>query len=156
MQTEINPSKNYETSTKIILTSFSKFHNNKPFSRINRDNIITFLNSFRKSEKIDPLHKWIGTYNRYLIVLTRFFRWLDNPTLEPKQRPKPWLVHSIQQLRRREQSIYKPTDLWTRQDDLLFLKHCPSIRDKCYHTISSSRPNIPDNLLVLSCRPRAD
>jgi integrase/recombinase XerD len=152
MQTEINPSKNYETSTKIILTSFSKFHNNKPFSRINRDNIITFLNSFRKSEKIDPLHKWIGTYNRYLIVLTRFFRWLDNPTLEPKQRPKPGVVHNIQQLRRREQSIYKPTDLWTRQDDLLLLKHCPSIRDKCYHTISRDLSARPDEILGLKIK----
>lgn len=144
MRTEINPSKSYEISTKIILRSFSKFHNNKPFPRINRDNIIEYLTSLRKSEKIDPLHKWIGTYNRYLTVITRFFRWLNTPTLEPKQRPKPEVVHNIQQLRRREQSIYKPTDLWTRQDDLLFLKHCPSISDKCYHTISrdlSARPN---------------
>ena len=144
MQTETNPSKSYETSTKIILRSFFKFHNNKLFSSISRDDILAYLNSFRKSEEIDPLHKWIGTYNRYLTVLTRFFRWLYYPTLEPKQRPKPVVVHNIQQLRRKEESIYKPTDLWTREDDLLFLKHCPSIRDKCYHTISrdlSARPN---------------
>jgi integrase/recombinase XerD len=46
-------------------------------------------------------------------------------------------------LKRREQSIYKPTDLWTLEDDLLFLKYCPSLRDRCYHTISRD----------LSCRP---
>jgi integrase/recombinase XerD len=126
MQTEINPSKSYEDSNKIILTSFSKFQNDKVFSRMNRDNIIAYLNSFRRSEKIDPLHKWIGTYNRYLTVLTRFFRWLENPKLEAKRRPKPEVVQNIQQLKRREQSIYKPTDLWTREDDLLFLKHYPT------------------------------
>ena len=48
---ETNPSKSYEINTKIILTSFSKFHDDKPFSKINRDNIITYLNSFGKSEK---------------------------------------------------------------------------------------------------------
>ena len=144
MQTEINPSKSYETSTKIILRSFSKFHDSKPFPIMDREDIIVYLNSLKKSENIDPLHKWIGTYNRYLTVLTRFFKWLENPILEPKQRPKPGVVQNIQQLRRREQSIYKPTDLWTREDDLLFLKYCPSTRDKCYHTISrdlSARPN---------------
>ncbi|MGZ5511635.1 MAG: hypothetical protein ACXWFC_14350, partial [Nitrososphaeraceae archaeon] len=132
MQTEINPSKSYETSTKIILRSFSKFHDSKPFPIMDREDIIVYLNSLKKSENIDPLHKWIGTYNRYLTVLTRFFKWLENPILEPKQRPKPGIVQNIQQLRRREQSIYKPTDLWTREDDLLFLKYCPSTRDKCY------------------------
>jgi integrase len=39
--------------------------------------------------------------------------------------------------------IYKPTDLWTPEDDLLFLKYCPNKRDKCYHAISRD----------LSCRP---
>lgn len=87
MKTEINLSKSYEDSTKIILTSFCKFHNKKPFSRINRKDVIAYLDSFRKSEQIDPLHKWIGTYNRYLTVLTRFFKWLYNPTLELQQRP---------------------------------------------------------------------
>ena len=82
MKTEINLSKSYEDSTKIILTSFSKFHNKKPFSRINRKDVIAYLDSFRKSEQVDPLHKWIGTYNRYLTVLTRFFKWLYDPTLE--------------------------------------------------------------------------
>jgi site-specific recombinase XerD len=125
MRTETNSSKSYEVSTKIILTSFSKFHDSKPFSRMDRDDVIAYLDSFRKSEKIDPLHKWIGTYNRYLTVITRFFRWLNNRKLEPRKRLKPEVVQNIQQLGRREQSIYKPTDLWSREDDLVFLKYCP-------------------------------
>ncbi|MGH9964907.1 MAG: hypothetical protein ACRD5E_08795, partial [Nitrososphaeraceae archaeon] len=152
MKTEINLSKSYEDSTKIILTSFCKFHNKKPFSRINRKDVIAYLDSFRKSEQIDPLHKWIGTYNRYLTVLTRFFKWLYNPTLELKQRPKPEVVQNIQQLRRKEQSIYKPTDIWTKEDDLLFLKHCPNIRDRCYHVISRDLSARPKEILGLKIK----
>ena len=36
MQTEINPSKSYETSTKIILRSLSKFHDSKPFPKMDK------------------------------------------------------------------------------------------------------------------------
>jgi hypothetical protein len=83
MQTEVNPSKSYETSTRIILRSLSRFHNDTPFPRMKRDLIVMYLDSVRKSEERDPLHKWIGTYNRYLSILARFFRWLNNPNLEP-------------------------------------------------------------------------
>ena len=63
--------------------------------------------------------------------------------IEPGKRPRPSVVENIPQLKRKEQSIYKPSDLWTAEDDLLFLKYCPSKRDRCYHAISRD----------LSCRP---
>ena len=35
----------------------------------------------------DPLHKWIGTYNTKLVVLSRFFKWLHYPNIDdPKRR----------------------------------------------------------------------
>jgi hypothetical protein len=71
------------------------------------------------------LHRWIGTYNLYRVHLIRFFKWLYSPGLEPDKRPKPHVVENIQQLKRKEKSIYKPTDMWTSEDDLLFLKYCP-------------------------------
>lgn len=37
-----------------------------------------------------------------------------------------------------------PSDMWTQDDDILFLKYCPSKRDKCYHAISRDS----------SCRPQ--
>ena len=33
-------------------------------------------------------------------------------------------------------SMDKPTDLWTIEDDSLFLKYCPNPRDRCYHAMS--------------------
>jgi integrase/recombinase XerD len=46
------------------------------------------------------------------------------------KRSKPQAIENIPTLKRKEQSIYKPTDLWTQEDDLLFLKYCPSKRDR--------------------------
>ena len=55
-------------------------------------------------------------------------------------------------LKRREQSIYKPTDLWTNEDDILFLRYCPSKRDKCYHAVSSDASGRPHELLSMKIR----
>jgi hypothetical protein len=52
----------------------SRYIKNKPFAEMTRKDIINFLDSFRKSEKLDPLHKWIGTYNLYLVRIIRFFK----------------------------------------------------------------------------------
>ena len=98
------------------------------------------------------LHKWIGTYNLYRIHLLRFFKWLYYPDIEPSKRPKPAVIENIAQLKRKEKSIYKPSDLWTQQDDLLFLKYCPSKRDKCYHAISRDSSCRPHEILKLKIR----
>lgn len=114
-----------------------------------RDDILSFLDSYRKPEVSDPLHRWIGTYNNHRVHLIRFFRWLYYPSLEQKKRPKPACIENIPQLVRREKSIYKPTDLWTLGDNLLFLKYCPSKRDCCYHAISRDTSCRPHEILKL-------
>ena len=55
----------------------------------------------------------------------KFFKWLYYPDVEPNKRIKPKVVENIIHLKRKEQSIYKPADLWIQEDDLLFLKYCP-------------------------------
>jgi integrase len=95
------------------------------------------------------MHRWIGTYNQYRIHLIRFFKWLYYPDLEPKKRPKPEIIQNISQLKRKEQSIYKPTDMWTVEEDLLFIKYCPSKRIKCYHAMSRDTGSRPHELLKL-------
>jgi integrase len=98
------------------------------------------------------MHKWIGTYNIYRIYLLRFFKWLYYPDIEPSKRPKPSVIENIAQLKRKEKSIYKPSDLWTQQDDLLFLKYCPSKRDKCYHAISRDSSCRPHEIVKLKIK----
>ena len=80
MKNEVNPSDNYRKSNIKTLASLSNF-NNKPFSQITRDDLLSFLNSFRKSEPLDPLHQWIGTYNHFIIITSRFFKWLYYPDI---------------------------------------------------------------------------
>lgn len=115
-------SKMYKTNAGIWAARIAIHNNNKPYKKIVRDDILSFLSTFQKSEDIDPLHKWIGTYNYVRIHLMRFFRWLYNPNLPPP-RPKPKVLDNIPIKKRREQSIYKPDDLWTSQDISTFLKY---------------------------------
>jgi hypothetical protein len=68
----------------------------------------------------------------------------------PNLERKPKCIMDIPMLKRKEISCYKPSDLWTQTDDLVFLKWVTNKRDRCYHTMSrdlSARPheilNIP-------------
>jgi integrase len=155
MRTEVNLSDHYRMDLIRILSTFSNYFQHKlslKQKQITRDNLLAFLDSFRKPESVDPLHKWIGTYNTNRIHLTRFFKWLYSPDIEPDRRPKPSVIDNIAQLKRREISIYKPSDLWTEEDDALFLKYCPSKRIKCYHAVSRDTSCRPHEILKLRIR----
>jgi integrase len=149
---EINPSDQYRKSIIETLSVFTKFTDNKSFKYITKGDILSFLESFRKTDAADPLHKWIGTYNVFRMHLLRFFKWFYSPELEPAKRPKPSLLENIPKLKRKEISIYKPSDLWTQQDDLLFLKFCRSSRDRCYHAMSRDLSCRPSEILRLKIR----
>jgi integrase len=152
MRTEINLSDNYRRDLIILLCRFSRTNHHKPFEQITRQDVISFLDSFRKAEDADSLHKWIGTYNLYRTHVLRFFKWLYYPDIQADKRPKPGVIKNIPKLKRKEQSIYKPTDLWTQEDDLLFLRYCPSKRMKCYHAMSRDTGCRPHELLKLKIR----
>ncbi len=116
MKNEINLSDKYRVSLLSTLSDMSNFYEeNKSFSKITGDDILSFLNSFRKAEPNDPLHKWIGTYNYYLIIISRFFKWLYYPDIPSSDRQKPAVIENLKKLPRKEKSIYKPTDLWTQE-----------------------------------------
>jgi integrase/recombinase XerD len=152
MRVEINLSPNYSRDNIEVLTRLSKYHDNKPFKDLRRPDIIAFLDSLRKTETHDSMHKWIGTYNLFRGYLLRFFKWLFHLDIEPGKRFKPSVVENIAQIKRKEKSIYKPSDLWTQQDDLLFLKYCPGKREKCYHAISRDTSCRPHEILKLKIR----
>lgn len=152
MKTEINLSDNYRACVIKTLSRLSEFHNHTDFSLMTRSDLLSFLDSRRKIESEDWQHRWIGTYNTYRIYLIRFFKWLTNPELPPQDRPKPSSIENIPHLKRKEVSIYKPSDLWTAEDDILFLKYCPSKRDRCYHTISRDTSCRPHEILRLKLK----
>ncbi|MDQ3851221.1 MAG: site-specific integrase [Thermoproteota archaeon] len=45
-------------------------------------------------------------------------------------------MENIPKIKRKEESIYKPTDLWTEEDDAVFYRYCPSPRDRCWHAVA--------------------
>jgi integrase/recombinase XerD len=152
MKTEVNLADHYRKDLIEVLCRFTKHNNNRPFKDLERIDVLSFLDSFRKTETQDPLHKWIGTYNIYRMHLLKFFKWLYYPDIEPDKRPKPTVIENISKHRRKETSVYKPSDLWTQQDDLLFLKYCPAKRERCYHAISRDLSCRPHEILKLKIR----
>ena len=92
MRREINPSTEYERVNRSILSKIDVI-------TATSDDTAKFLDSLRKPESADPLHKWIGTYNLYVIIIKRFFKCLNNP----------YGMEGIKKLKRKEASIYKPS-----------------------------------------------
>lgn len=137
-QTEVNPSEKYRIDTIYKLKQLAEFHNPKSFRDMTRQDIVEFLDHLRKPESVDPLHKWKGSYEIARILLLRFFKWLYCPSndIAYKKRPTPEVMQQIPKIKRLEDSIYKPTDMWTEEDDVLFYKYCPSLRDKCFWAVS--------------------
>ena len=91
-RSEVNLCDNYRRNLIRLLPTFSNYCHNKNFKDIVRADVLAFLDTFRKTEAQDPLHKWIGTYNLYRVHLLRFFKWLYSRDLEPDKRPKPPVV----------------------------------------------------------------
>jgi hypothetical protein len=133
---------NIKPSTKLthikIVCAFNRYLGYKSYQLITRHDIFEYLNSLRKTESEDPTHKWIGTYNTRQIILGKFFRWLYN---QQESDFRKWItppcVNGIKQLPRKEKSPYKPSDIWTAEENVLFLKYCPETRDRCYHFYES-------------------
>ena len=68
-----------------------------------------------------------------------------------RSRKKTGLYYGHPQLKRKETSCYKPSDLWTQEEDLVFLKWVTNKRDRCYHAMSrdlSARPHEILNLKI--------
>ena len=83
MKREINPRLSYKRYTIQVLSELSKTVGiQKKFIDMTRDDVLFYLDKCRKTESEDPLHKWIGSYNTKLVVLSRFFKWLHILTLK--------------------------------------------------------------------------
>jgi integrase/recombinase XerD len=131
------------------------FHKHKDLDKLDRNDILAFLDSYRKSETVDPLHKWVATYNIRLMIIFKFFRWLyglnhDRLTeMTSTARIVPPIIRGIKRLKRKEKSSYQVRDLWTQEDDAIFLKYCEDNRLRCYHTMARDTSGRPHELLKI-------
>src|ERR671918_2685808 len=145
MKSEINPRPSYIRNNLQFLSELSRFVGiKKRFKDFIKEDITSFLDNHRKSEEEDPLHKWIGSYNIKCLAILRFYKWIYYRHIEdPKKRSelsklekKHECIRGIHQLKRREISCLKPSDIWNQDDDRLFLKWVANKRDRCYHTVA--------------------
>jgi hypothetical protein len=77
------------SSTIDRLCQLSSYHNNKKFREMTNEDVFTYLDSIRRTESEDPLHRWIGTYNLSLIKITSFFKWLHEPDVNSQVEEHP-------------------------------------------------------------------
>ena len=141
----INTKRGVVTSLKLV----SQYNNNKPFKEMTKEDILAFLDNYRKLDIEDPTHQWIGTYNKRFIDLLRFFKWLYSPDIEPSKRQKPKVVKNIPTFKRKEKSKYKANDIWTKKEQVIFLQYCGNKRDRCYHAMAIDTSCRPNELLKL-------
>jgi hypothetical protein len=132
------------------ISYLENFHKHKDLDRMDRNDIISFLDSYRKSETVDPLHRWINTYNIRLTAVSKFFKWLHSSKFEgTTATTTPPIISGIKRLNRKEKSSYQAKDLWTSEDDAIFLKYCEDDRLKCYHSMSRDTSGRPHEILKI-------
>lgn len=154
MKVETNLSSNHRRAIITSLKLVSEFFKNrKSFKSLSQEDILLYLDSCcRKPESADTQHKWIATYNHRLVCFIRFFKWLYSHDIEPSKRPKPPVIKNILALKRKEKSAYKPSDLWTTEDNLLYLKYSKNKRDKCFHALAMETSCRPHEILSLKIK----
>jgi integrase len=152
-QTEINiKDSTKEGKIKILVWLSNHFQNKKSYRNMIKEDILEYLNTLRKSPVEDPTQKWIGSYNGRQMILNKFFKWLYH-TNEPdhKERETPACMQGVKKLSRKNNTSYKPDDIWESRDHTIFLKYCPLKRDRCYHAMAidmSARPHEILNLRI--------
>jgi integrase len=152
-QTEINiKNSTKEGKIKIIVWLSNHFQDKKSYRNMIKHDILEYLNTLRKSPIEDPTQKWIGSYNGRQMILNKFFKWLYNPD-EPdhKERETPACMQGVKKLSKKNNTSYKPDDIWESRDHAIFLKYCPLKRDRCYHAMAidmSARPHEILNLRI--------
>ncbi len=78
-QNEINIKESTKEGKIKVIVDLLKFLNYKNLRSVEKDDILSYLNKYRKNEEEDPTHRWIGTWNNRHMILLKFFRWLNDP-----------------------------------------------------------------------------
>jgi integrase len=152
-QREINLKDSTKEGKIKVLIWLSAFLGGKLFRDATKQDILLYLDSLRRPISEDTNRKWIGSYNSRQMILNKFFRWLYNPDeFDQKRRITPPCMIGIRKLPRGQSSPYKPSDLWDSREHSIFLKYCPSKRDRCYHAMANDMSARPHEILNLKIK----
>jgi hypothetical protein len=121
----------------------------KSLKEVTRDDILAYLSTLRRTTEKDPFQKWINTHNNRAVIYQKFFKWLYSPTLPARDRPVPEVVRDLPLIKRKEKTHVQAVDLWTPEDDALFLRYCSDPRISLYHMMSRDTSARPHEILVV-------
>ncbi|VFJ14526.1 hypothetical protein [Candidatus Nitrosocosmicus franklandus] len=133
----IDTSENYQNGLLKVLIRYAEYIGvYTTFYQIQeKEQILNFLDSKRKSDKDDPDKKWITTWNDYLWRLKYFYRWLNNARdkgINAKSYDTwntPDFIN-IKMKRTKRLSPYLETEIWDRDELTTIIKYEPYKRNK--------------------------
>lgn len=126
-----------------------RFVKQKSLREVTHEDILAYLSTLRRPVERDPFQKWINTHNHRAVIYQKFFKWLYAPALPTKERPVPVVVRDLPLIKRKEKTHIQAKDLWTPEDDILFLKYCNDPRVTFYHMMSLDTSARPHEILAV-------
>lgn len=118
---------------KIIIAYASFLGSRTSFYDIReRGQIVSFLDTRKRSLDKDPDSKWITTWNDYLHRVKHFFRWLHNRDREDSDQ-SDWQTPSfamIKEKKTKRLSPYSESEIWERDELLSIIHYEPYSRNK--------------------------
>jgi hypothetical protein len=76
LKRENNASLNYARMNIYAIMDLVKHCKKSDMRIITREDVLSYLDSLKKTETQDPMHKWIGTHTLHRVILCKFFKWL--------------------------------------------------------------------------------
>ncbi|MGD1834605.1 MAG: hypothetical protein ACPKQO_02665 [Nitrososphaeraceae archaeon] len=105
----------------------------------NKEVILDFLNTKKKSKEEDPEQRWITTWNDYMHRIVTFYRWIYNSYLKKLDiEVDGWETPDflkIKPKKTKRTSPYSEADIWTRDELLTVVKYEPRKRNKAVLTL---------------------
>jgi integrase len=151
--------KNISVKTKYAyitsLVYLSRYLNHKKsFEDMTSEDIVQgyLNNSLKRPLEADPDQRWVSTFNLRASVFLKFFKWLtqrDLPSSERQLSKVPMLKGLRFVNKKGPKTHVKPTDLWTLEEDAIFLRYVEDPRIACYHAMSRDTSARPGELLAV-------
>ena len=136
----IDTSENYQNGILKAILNFCEFVGiDKYLLEIKqKEQIVMFLDSKRKSVVLDSEQKWITTWKDYLWRIKYFFRWLYNFIQENKNDIDEWITPDFIHIRKKKTkriSPYSEGDIWDRDELLSIVRYETHKRNKAILTL---------------------
>ena len=119
-----NCSERHQNNNLQVLIAFAHFLGpNISFYNIEqKEQILAFLDTKKKSIEQDPDQRWITTWNHNLTRIKQFFRWLASSHDMPESEWKTPAFAQIKEKKSIRKSPYSENQIWEREDLLLSRK----------------------------------